>query len=548
MTTTSILSLHDLIHATEKAEHVLEDLSSEQITLIEQTIRRIKKRKLNCQKEEDEYLPTSTFSSSSSSSSSSTTSRRTLARTTTTPSSSSSSRNTSRHEPTVEIRDGVEWVSFVYSHNRVLKRYSIRTDIQTVTLDTLDEQFKLDNCVYPRAHLPKETYRGNRWNYETECNRLGWKLAWLNKSEIAGKRGLIQRAVDSYRNRSPSMRSRRVARQAKLLNGTLRKRKHQSTSSMTEESKEDRMMDIEHQQQQQQQQYEEEEEEMMATSFPTTLAAATVKSAHSPKTLIMTDDTNDGRYRIKINVENVSLNAIPDEFRKTNCVFPRAMTTTETHYSDKRRWIEESMCNELGWKLAWLNQRYLAGKKNLLQRAIDIYRVKFMPALQPRKSSVCSSSSSSSTSSMNTAAPHMPPIVMDTSNPSSPSSCSSTAESSFDEDLMMLPAQFLAGTTTTTSVPDFTSCFDNMMFNMATTTSVVEPSFVSPSTTTTFPACIQIPSATTVNDLPFSLTHIIPTSTATTCTMESSSEDDNWLKFEQDDFNDSTFLSYDALF
>ena len=51
-------------------------------------------------------------------------------------------------------------------------------------------------------------------------------MAWLNKEEIAGKRGLIQRAVDSYRNRYPSMRSRRVARQEKLMNGTLRKRKN----------------------------------------------------------------------------------------------------------------------------------------------------------------------------------------------------------------------------------------------------------------------------------------------------------------------------------
>ena len=122
-----VLSLHDLIHATDKAEHALEDLTSEQITLIEQTIRRIKKRKLE-RDDDDEYVPTS---------------RRSLPRT-------AASRNTSsRHEPTVEIRDGVEWVSFVYSHNRVLKRYSIRTDIQTVSLDALDEQFKLDNCVSP---------------------------------------------------------------------------------------------------------------------------------------------------------------------------------------------------------------------------------------------------------------------------------------------------------------------------------------------------------------------------------------------------------------
>ncbi|KAI8144127.1 hypothetical protein BJV82DRAFT_608402 [Fennellomyces sp. T-0311] len=467
-----VLSLHDLIHATDKAEHALEDLTSEQITLIEQTIRRVKKRKLE-RDDDDDYVPTT---------------RRTLPRT-------AASRNTSnRHEPTVEIRDGVEWVSFVYSHNRVLKRYSIRTDIQTVSLDSLDEQFKLDNCVYPRANLPKETYRGNRWNYETECNRLGWKLAWLNKTEIAGKRGLIQRAVDSYRNRSPSMRSRRVARQAKLLNGTLRKRKHQSIPSTIEEENES---------EEQKEQYEDD-----MASFPSTLAAATVKSAHSPKTLIMTDD-NDGRYRIKINVENVALDAIPEDFRIANCVFPRAMTA-EAHYNDKRRWIEETMCNELAWKLAWLNQRYLAGKKNLLQRAMDMYRVKFMPALQPRKQPAT--------------APKMPPIV-DSSSPSSPSSCSSTAESSLDDDPMMLPAQFLSDL----------SCLDNMMLNM-----VVEPSFVSPS-----PYTVQMPDC----QLTAAMYPPTPTPTTTTTTISTMEcEDDNWLKFEQDDFNCSNYLSYDGLF
>ncbi|KAG1067147.1 hypothetical protein G6F42_026550 [Rhizopus arrhizus] len=108
-------------------------------------------------------------------------------------------------------------------------------DLDKVDTSILDDKFKKENCVYPRANLPRETYRGNRWSYETECNVLGWKLAYLNLEEIAGKRGLIQRAVDSYRNRYPSMRSRRVARQEKLLKGTLRKRKHRETTASTED-------------------------------------------------------------------------------------------------------------------------------------------------------------------------------------------------------------------------------------------------------------------------------------------------------------------------
>ncbi|ORY91158.1 hypothetical protein BCR43DRAFT_527779 [Syncephalastrum racemosum] len=328
------LSLHDLLHSPSKTERALQDLSCEQIGLIEQTIHRAKKRKL-------ESAATATLRPSS---------------TTTTSAAGpvSPKRQQNQHEPMVEIRDGVEWVSFLYSHNRVLKRYTIRTDIQNVHLDRLEDQFKLDNCVYPRANLPKETYRGNRWNYETECNRLGWKLAWLNASEIAGKRGLIQRAVDSYRNRLPSMRSRRVARQAKLMNGTLRKR-IKPDDELEEDMDEDNHKAL--------------LEEEMRAPFPRTLAAATVKSAHSPKTLIIGDSPEE-RCRIKINVETVSMDVIPDEFRAANCAFPDDDS------------LEASICNELGYKLAWLNARHLAGKIPLLVRAIDLYRVKFMPAFQ----------------------------------------------------------------------------------------------------------------------------------------------------------------------
>jgi len=95
--------------------------------------------------------------------------------------------------------------------------YTIRCDVESVLTDALPAEFKQENCVYPRACCAKEEYRGNRLAYETECNQVGWALAELNPS-LQGKRGLIQRAVDSWRNsnRDLKMRSRRVRRQAKL--------------------------------------------------------------------------------------------------------------------------------------------------------------------------------------------------------------------------------------------------------------------------------------------------------------------------------------------
>ncbi|KAI8367775.1 hypothetical protein BD560DRAFT_331329, partial [Blakeslea trispora] len=264
----------------------------------------------------------------------------------------------SSHEPTTELKEGVEWVSFVYSHHRTLRRYCIRTDLDKVDIDLLDEEFKRENCVYPRANLPKETYRGNRWSYETECNVLGWKLAYLNLEEIAGKRGLIQRAVDSYRNRYPSMRSRRVARQEKLLKGTLRKRKHRDSTNTNEE--------------------EEQPNKSAKTHHD-------VHNEKIPKTMLIEDIGSTTKCRIRINIETVSLDAIDMTFRKNNCVFPRAIQLTPDMPNLSQRRIDEVRCNEIGWKLSWLNPRQLANKKNLLQRALDLYRNQFTPDLKARK-------------------------------------------------------------------------------------------------------------------------------------------------------------------
>jgi hypothetical protein len=113
--------------------------------------------------------------------------------------------------------NGVQWIAFEYSRDRVKMEYTIRCDVESVNVDTLSPEFKTENCVYPRACCPKDQYRGNRLVYETECNTVGWALAELNPC-LRGKRGLIQRAVDSWRNsnQDPRLRSRRVRRMAKI--------------------------------------------------------------------------------------------------------------------------------------------------------------------------------------------------------------------------------------------------------------------------------------------------------------------------------------------
>lgn len=115
--------------------------------------------------------------------------------------------------------NGVQWIAFEYSRDRVKMEYTIRCDVESVDANALSQEFKSENCVYPRACVPKEQYKGNRLAYETDCNQVGWALAELNAC-LRGKRGLIQRAVDSWRNsnQDPRLRSRRVRRQHKMNN------------------------------------------------------------------------------------------------------------------------------------------------------------------------------------------------------------------------------------------------------------------------------------------------------------------------------------------
>lgn len=132
------LRLQDLITAPAKAEFLLELLTPDQISAIEQTLGKVKKRRLN-------KAPVTAAQASPASP--------TLpVSTATTPAlkQSTSTNNTSTsapNEPVTEMKDGVEWVSFVYSHNRTLKRYSIRTDLPQIDISVIDDKFKSENCV-----------------------------------------------------------------------------------------------------------------------------------------------------------------------------------------------------------------------------------------------------------------------------------------------------------------------------------------------------------------------------------------------------------------
>ncbi|CAO3621562.1 unnamed protein product [Mucor hiemalis] len=51
------------------------------------------------------------------------------------------------HEPISKIIDGVEYITFLYSHDRLVKEYTVRTDVDHVNLDDIVMDFRIQNAV-----------------------------------------------------------------------------------------------------------------------------------------------------------------------------------------------------------------------------------------------------------------------------------------------------------------------------------------------------------------------------------------------------------------
>lgn len=51
------------------------------------------------------------------------------------------------HEPVSKIVDGIEYITFLYSHDRLVKEYTVRTDVDHVNLDDISMDFRTQNAV-----------------------------------------------------------------------------------------------------------------------------------------------------------------------------------------------------------------------------------------------------------------------------------------------------------------------------------------------------------------------------------------------------------------
>lgn len=209
--------------------------------------------------------------------------------------------------------------------------FCVRFDLEAIDITKLNDKFKMDNCVYPRANVPQEIYTGNRWDYETECNKLAWQFVALNPILLYGKKGLIQRAVDSYRNINKQSRSRRIVKQEKDVD-FLFKRRYSESSPLT-------------------------------THIFYTVRGATKK------------------LKVRIDIESVDYDKITEEFKYKYAVFP-------DHYTENSfglvHWESNNEDNHIAVKIASLNtdnapfwNAIKSGNKTLiLKKAVASYKQK----------------------------------------------------------------------------------------------------------------------------------------------------------------------------
>ncbi|KAF4548268.1 Hypothetical protein D9617_30g011730 [Elsinoe fawcettii] len=66
--------------------------------------------------------------------------------------------------------------------------YWIRSNIESVPQESITAEVRQTNSIYPNANASQseDQYKGRRWSFERECNRIGWALAVLNPT-IEGK-------------------------------------------------------------------------------------------------------------------------------------------------------------------------------------------------------------------------------------------------------------------------------------------------------------------------------------------------------------------------
>ncbi|KAF9104289.1 hypothetical protein BGX29_002141 [Mortierella sp. GBA35] len=431
-----MIPVQQLMSPNEGVMDVLSGLSVEQLSIMEETLRRAKMSRLHPPGSAASLLPAPAHPST----------RPSLVYTTARNAASNMKQFMSvmnivpknslpPTKPSIKSVDGVPWLIFTYStRSAVSTSYTVRADIDQVNLDDIPPEFQRTNCLYPSANGPEEEYKGARRDYERECNEQGWKLAHLNPTILGERKGVLQRAVIGLRNASAEQKSRRVKRQEKRTQSKVVQKEVRGPvlpiprliepnlgrvpigglppqpSSVVHLSWQPTLVSSLHEGVQRPVPSDLTPYQMLPPRAQTTLAALppiadpTLQATHRVPSLgsfgAPTGDISflefDGyirgqfkRLRLQVNISGISLDDIPFDFKKNNCVYSRSFLTGDDqseHWNTIGiRQSEESFLNEIGWKLCLINSGLLSGKRLLLQQALDAYRRRFLPSTgQPR--------------------------------------------------------------------------------------------------------------------------------------------------------------------
>ncbi|KAJ2724020.1 hypothetical protein GGI07_002225 [Coemansia sp. Benny D115] len=379
----------------------------------------------------------------------------------------SASDSPSNNGPQLETdATGTPWLTFTYAQKGKPRRHRIRIDIDRAPISAIPQTFQTNNCVYPRANCPKAQYAGNRWNYETECNSLGWKLGFLNQGLLTERRGLLQTAVNNYRTMVSGRKSRRVTRMEKAEQSG-NKREAEDTIADGDEDTNDVAESSKGSKGANKRMRHDSSKDNGLVPPPVTRAPSASASASASASVVTTADVdgtrsgseamlveespdtgcNNGaveqpelppqpatatatlpsqqpetaassssskltrtfsapnmslaastasqtakcltinafvngkfaRIRVSIDFGTIDLEQVDQAFRQQHAVFPRALVAPRSKYDllSPGRWEFEVTCNELAWKLAWLNKGRLRGRKPLIQKCLDAYRARF---------------------------------------------------------------------------------------------------------------------------------------------------------------------------
>lgn len=247
-------------------------------------------------------------------------------------------------QPYVRVVDGEERLCFKYntkvseSAMNAMPRselgdneFCVAFDLDTVDISKISEKFKADNVIYPRANVSKENYGGNRWIYETDCNKMAWKFVTLNPVLLYAKKGLIQRAVDSLRKYKKLSSNRRVAKDDIFGDGMAKRRRADGMFNVV--------------------------------------------------TLLWTTKGVSKKCRIRIDIENVNLDKIEAEFKSKYSVYDDDFDAESFGLG---RWECKNLNNEIAVKIAHVNVEntgFWNAVKNsdkvfMLKKAVEAYKNK----------------------------------------------------------------------------------------------------------------------------------------------------------------------------